>query len=180
MLETKTKNVFRYENCEDEGLVSIFVNDILITELSDEDSNPEAVFNWFVKAYSEANYALNYSGYINWQQPETIPTVALGTEKQFWVAVKIHRASTSREDNPEKTVTFLAQYQNRPYKEGDEDENGDEALVSTDGEYVASVGWVTCQSHCEFDNYYEPLEFNDSYKLLGWAEYIAPEFTSIN
>jgi hypothetical protein len=54
-------NVFRYENCEDEGLVSIFVGDTLITELSDENGDAEAVFNWFVKAYSSANFALNYS-----------------------------------------------------------------------------------------------------------------------
>ena len=61
MPEIKAKNVFRYEYCEDEGLVSIFVDKTLITELSHEDSNPEDVFNWFVSAYSSAYFALNYS-----------------------------------------------------------------------------------------------------------------------
>jgi hypothetical protein len=111
---------------------------------------------------------------LNWQKPEEIPVVKAGSETQFWIAVEI----TNPNKDPE-VFTFLAQYQNRPYKDGDEEHLGDDSLVNTDGEYVDSVGWVTCQSHCEFDNYYTPIAFSDNYKLLGWAEYIAPKFSSI-
>ncbi len=110
---------------------------------------------------------------LNWNKPEAIPQVKSGTEEQFWVAVEI---DSPKHEKP-KVITFLAQYQNRPYKDGDEDLHGDDALVNTDGEYVNSIGWVTCQSHYEFDNYYELITFNENYKLLGWAEYTPPEFT---
>jgi|GEM_PF-1814681 len=166
-------NVLRYKYCEDEGLVSIFVGDTLITELSDENDNPDGVFSWFVNTYSKTNLALNYTGYIDWKEPETTPVVNVGAEKEFWVAVEVN---SPKFDKP-KVMTFLAQYQNRPYKNGDEDLYGDDALVNTDGEYVNSVGWVTCQSHYEFDNYYELITFNESYKLLGWAEYVPPAFS---
>jgi hypothetical protein len=107
-----------------------------------------------------------------WNNPEDVPVIQEGTEKGFWLAVEI---DSPKFEKPKK-ITFLAQYQNRPYKEGDEDLHGDDALVNTDGEYVNSVGWVTCQSHCEFDNYYELITFNENYKLLGWAEYTSPKF----
>jgi hypothetical protein len=113
---------------------------------------------------------------LNWKNPELIPVVSVGCEKEFWVAIKINTPNSNPQSEQSKIVTFLAQYQNRPYTEGDEDKNGDEALVNTDGEYVNSVGWVTCQSHYEFDNYYELITFNDNYELLGWAEYTPPVF----
>ena len=111
---------------------------------------------------------------IKWEHPALCPTVERGTEKEFWVAVEVNVEAPK--NNKIKVVTFLAQYQNRPYKEGDEDVINDDYLVNTDGEYVNSIGWVTCQSHYEFDNYYELITFNEYYKLLGWAEYIPPEF----
>jgi hypothetical protein len=107
-----------------------------------------------------------------WNNPEDVPVIKEGTEKEIWLAVEI---DSPKFEKPKK-ITFLAQYQNRPYKEGDEGLHGDDALVNTDGEYVNSVGWVTCQSHCEFDNYYELITFNENYKLLGWAEYTSPKF----
>ena len=164
-------NVFRYEYLEDEGLVSIFANNELITELADENGNPESVFTWFVNTYSKTNLALNYAGVVEWQKPESTPVVEVGDEKEFWIAIE-----ATRPNKPAKIYTFLAQYQNRPYEEGEEELNGDEPLVNVDGEYISSVGWVMCKQHTEFDNFYEPISFNDNYKLLGWAEYVAPEF----
>lgn len=111
---------------------------------------------------------------MKWQKPEVTPIVPVGGEQEFWVAVEV-----SRNENPPKIYTFLAQYQNRPYEEGVLDEDDDEALVNVDGEYVSSVGWVMLKSHVEFDNYYEPISFNNNYKLLGWAEYVPPEFNTI-
>jgi hypothetical protein len=113
---------------------------------------------------------------VNLEKPELIPVVNSGCEKEFWVAIKINTANSQLNSEQSKIVTFLAQYQNRPYTEGDEDKDGDEALVNTDGEYVNSVGWVTCQTHYEFDNYYEIIAFKDNYKLLGWADYTPPVF----
>lgn len=106
---------------------------------------------------------------VEWQNPKKTPEVEVGTETEFWLAVAIKR------NNETTVVTFLGQYQNRPYSEGDED-YGDEALVECIGEYVNSVGWVTCQPHVEFDNYYEPFTFNEDYDLLGWANYSPPKY----
>lgn len=168
MLDT---SIFRYEYSEDEGIVSIFANDELVTGLADENDDPESIFTWFVNTYSKTNFALNYAGVVDWQKPESTPVVEVGSEKEFWIAVE-----ATRSNKPAKIYTFLAQYQNRPYEEGEEEFSGDEPLVSVDGEYISSVGWVTCKQHTEFDNFYEPISFNDNYKLLGWAEYVAPEF----
>lgn len=110
---------------------------------------------------------------VKWNDPNTVPEVKLGTEKLYWIAVK----------NPMGVYVFTAHYQNRPITT---DETGNPvgdcdswALTSPDGDYVHSVGWVDCKSHSEFDDYYEGLEFNNDYKLLGWAEYHAPEFTGV-
>ena len=108
---------------------------------------------------------------IKWEEPNVLPVVSVGCEEEFWLAVEIN----SDKLNEPKVITFLAQYQNRPYTKGDEDLD-DEHLVNNDGEYVSSVGWVSCQSHCEFNNYYGLIEFNEGYKLLGWAEYTPPTF----
>ena len=112
---------------------------------------------------------------LNWRNPEIIPVVKVGQEVEFWIAVEITRPNKCA-----KVFTFLSQYQNRPYIDGDEDLGGEDALVNTNGDYVDSVGWVTCQSHNQFDNYYEPIQFSDDYKLLGWSEYVAPKFTRMD
>ena len=108
---------------------------------------------------------------LEWKKPCETPIVKRGSEECFWLAVEIKRANKEP-----SIVTFLGQYQNRPYQNGDEEIYGDEYLVNTDGEYVDSVGWVTCQSHYEFDNYYELIQFSDTYRLLGWAYYKPPKF----
>jgi len=171
------KNVFKYEFLEDEGLVSIFANGKLVTELSDDDGDPESVFNWFVNTYSKTNLALNFAGCVNWQDPSHSPEVEKGDEKLFWVAVKVKRPNTASQSVTEKVVTFLAYYQNRPLEVDSEGEYiDDDYLVNECGEPHESIGWVNCQSHCEFDNFYVPIEFDDNYELLGWAEYVAPGF----
>ncbi len=112
---------------------------------------------------------------LNWQKSDVIPVVDKGSEKQFWVAVEIKGKHLPNDE----FVTFLAHYQNRPFDQEayDKDEHeDDDCLVTLDGEYVSSVGWVSARSHVEFDNYYEPINFNPDYKLVGWAEYEAPDF----
>jgi len=99
----------------------------------------------------------------NWNSPESTPVVPIGTEKQYWIAIKTSEG---------KECVFIAHYQNRPLA----DEGDDEAyeLIDLDGEPIESVGWVDCKEHSEFDNYYTPISFNEHYELLGWAECIAP------
>ncbi len=115
---------------------------------------------------------------LKWNQPELVPVVKIGDEKELWVAVRANRPNPHPDTEQVKIITFLAQYQNRPYEDNEDYEDDDEALVNVDGEYVNSVGWVTCQSHCDFDNYYTPITFSESYELLGWAEYTPPVFPS--
>jgi NTP pyrophosphatase (non-canonical NTP hydrolase) len=61
MSEVQHNKPFTYEYCEDEGLVSILVNGQLVTELADENGDPEAVFHWFCEVYSKTNFALSYN-----------------------------------------------------------------------------------------------------------------------
>jgi hypothetical protein len=108
-----------------------------------------------------------------WQAPDLIPNVEAGTEEQFWIAVHSERTGEPH--------VYLAIYQNRPLTL---DENGectdDDCLVTPDGDPHESIGWVTDQAHHEFDNYYEPIEFSEKYKLLAWAAYQAPAFTGLD
>lgn len=108
-----------------------------------------------------------------WQSPETTPTVPVGEEQEFWIAV--HSQHTN------KTHVYLAQYQNRPVNldEGGEPIGDEEPLIDVDGEYVDSVGWVMNRQHTEFDNYYEKINFSSDYQLLGWANYQPPAFDGV-
>jgi len=108
---------------------------------------------------------------IKWNNPGTVPNVEKGKEELFWIAVESPHSSSPH--------VFLAYYQNRPLEFDDEDEEyplGD-VLYNTEGEAIESIGWMDCKQHYDFDDYYSPIEFNDQYKLLGWAEYTPPKFT---
>lgn len=106
---------------------------------------------------------------LKWNEPTSVPSVALGTEERFWIAVASEYTG--------KTHVFLAHYQNRPYAVGSED-GADWVLMSEDGDYIHSVGWVSDKAHVDFENYYEQMNFSEKYKLLGWADYTPPEFKS--
>ena len=109
---------------------------------------------------------------IEWQKPTVIPEVKIGDDVEFWIAVE-----TQRPDKPKEIITFLAIYQNRPLEHDDDGELiSDDYLVTPDGDPHESIGWVTCKSHYEFDDFYESIEFNEKYKLLGWAVYTPPSF----
>lgn len=114
---------------------------------------------------------------LKWQKPEETPSVEIGTETKYWIAIEVKNPKTET-----TTIkTLLAYYQNRPFDQEKYDigEIGDEdALVNCDGDYVDSVGWVSCKEHVEFENYYTPFNLDNNAKLMGWAEYIPPEFTS--
>lgn len=109
---------------------------------------------------------------VEWQDPTTVPDVPKYETKTFWVVVE----SFGRQH------VFDAQYCNKilDYKEDDPDCE-DEPLdpyhfVTQDGEPIDCVGWYDVRNHQDFDGYYEPLNFNDHYKLLAWAEYEKPDF----
>ena len=112
---------------------------------------------------------------LEWQLPALVPVVKEGTEEEFWVAV------VSVRDGIRSVHTFLGMYQNRPLQLDEEgDPINDDYLSNDDGEAIESIGWVSCKSHIDFDNFYQQLHFNDNYILLGWAEYTPPEFTILN
>ncbi|BCE02960.1 hypothetical protein [Marinicellulosiphila megalodicopiae] len=117
---------------------------------------------------------LEQSNQLKWNNPETTPTVKLGTEELFWIAVQ-----SSRREEP---FVFLAYFQNRPCDTAIANDDGpvEHWAVSNEHDgYVSSVGWVENKAHYDYSEFYEPLEFNDDYKLLAWAEYIAPKFTGV-
>jgi hypothetical protein len=105
---------------------------------------------------------------MKWESPNKTPSVDLGTEKKYWIAVKSPRR--------EKPLVFLALYQNRPL---DHPHSYDWELTDEDGHAVSMVGWVNCQKHVDFDNFYSSITFTETYVLLGWAEYTPPEFTAL-
>lgn len=109
---------------------------------------------------------------IKWNSPESIPEVKEGTEDLFWIAVV---------NDKKKQIVFLAYYQNRPLEtDEDGDPANDDYLININGDPIDSVGWVDCKEHSEFDNFYTKLDFDESYKLLGWAEYDPPKFTGLS
>ena len=112
---------------------------------------------------------------VEWNAPDTVPEVKLGTEKLFWIAVKA--------EWNEAPQVFTALYQKRPVIIDDDGELtlgcDNWVLHSPDGDYVDSVGWVENKTTSEFDDYFEAFSFNEHYMLLGWAEYQAPEFTGV-
>lgn len=109
---------------------------------------------------------------VNWNSPQNTPLVEEGSTKEFWIAVETNYP------NREKTRrVFSAQYVNMPVETDDDGEpNTDNYLVDCDGEPLSCVGWHSVKDHADFYDYYEPLSFTDEYKLLGWADYIKPEF----
>ena len=119
---------------------------------------------------------------VDWQSPDTIPTVKKGESLECWVAVESTPRTYSLEngspvDKDPRVHTFIAQYVNKPVQVDDNgDTDTDDYLVTADGEPWPAVGWFSIKNHADFDDYYEALEFNDRYKLLGWANYTPPSF----
>ncbi len=109
---------------------------------------------------------------VKWNCPQETPDVKIGESTEFWVAVEV----TDRNDNV-SNVVFCAQYTNMPVSFDDDGEpDTDYHLVSEDGEAISAVGWHSVKDHYDFDNFYVELPFSDKYKLLGWCDYIKPEF----
>jgi hypothetical protein len=113
---------------------------------------------------------------IKWQSPDKVPDVELGGEKEFWIAAKSIRDGIASEH------TFLANYLNKPKVldgNGEVTEECESWLLSNDYESeISAVGWFSSKNHPDYSNWYEPIIFNESYVLLGWAEYNAPPFFS--
>ena len=106
-----------------------------------------------------------------WISPDIEPVVEAGEEEIFWIAV--HSQYTG------KTHVYPAQFQNRPLELDENDDPAQDWVLYNDDGYVGSVGWVTCKEHYEYSDWYEPIEFTEKYKLLGWAEFRPPEFDGI-
>jgi len=108
---------------------------------------------------------------VDWNKPDQIPPVEKFAMDVYWIAVETHWRG-----KPEVCV-FLAHYINKPLEMDENDEPTDpNAHINEDGEYVEAIGWHSEQEHPDFNGYYSPISFNDKYKLLGWAEYLPPEF----
>lgn len=118
---------------------------------------------------------MNIKPVVEWHSPEEIPDVPKNTTKNFWIAVEY---PTERED---RTLVFTAQYVNMPLEL---DENGEslnvEQFVDHSGDPMEAVGWYDLQVHVDYPEYYDSLDFNENYKLLGWAEYDKPDFSKVS
>lgn len=102
-----------------------------------------------------------------WNSKDTAPDVEIGTEVEYWIAVK----------TPEKVYTFIALYQNKPLRLDEEGEPLDDWCLHDDcGKPLDSVGWVSSKVHYEYDDYFEKLDFHEEYELLGWTEYTPPKW----
>ena len=126
------------------------------------------------KLTTEKKIKLEKYANINWQSPESVPYVELGGERLFWLAVRSIR------DGIERERTFLANYLNKPKLLDESGEITDEAsdwLLSNEWETdVEAVGWFSSKEHPDYSDWYEPFTFDETYILLGWAEYNAPPF----
>ena len=108
---------------------------------------------------------------VQWNSPDSTPSVDIGTEELFWLAIQ-----SKKSDGTKYIIVRSALYQNRPLIEDEEGFRPGWTLIDPDCEHIDSVGWVDVTNHYEFDDFYEPIYFDDYYKLLGWAEYCTPEF----
>lgn len=108
-----------------------------------------------------------------WRSPNEVPPVKKFEKELFWIAVRHQRSA----DKDPKHAVFLAHYINKPLEFDEYDEPIDpDPHVNEDGDYVKAVGWHNEYDHHDFSGYYQPIEFNDQYQLLGWAEYVPPVF----
>lgn len=109
---------------------------------------------------------------LGWNDPNAIPEVPKGESVSFWISVE----RTNRQGG-KLTNVYCAQYTNMPVVfDEDGEPDTDFHLVSEDGETISAVGWHDVKNHYDFDDYYEPIVFNEDCKLLGWKEYVKPEF----
>ena len=111
---------------------------------------------------------------VDWQSPDLLPNVKDGDSETFWIAVQRNRNGES------PIFVFDAQYINKPLKFDDEDLDQEEPLgdylEDSDGRPVEAIGWYSTLSHPEYSSYYEPLSFDKDNVLLGWGEYLKPDF----
>lgn len=118
---------------------------------------------------------MNIRPVVDWQSPQTTPDVPKGETKTFWIAVQFKRKGEWH-----KSV-FDAQYVNKPLEYAEDDINcecplDDEHFVSHDGDPIEAVGWHSVMEHADFSGYYEQIIFNEDRELLGWGDYLKPEF----
>nr|WP_319552409.1 hypothetical protein [uncultured Vibrio sp.] len=116
---------------------------------------------------------------VDWQSPEATPNVPKGETKTFWLAIL-----RKRRDGSQAVMVLDAQYVNKPLEYAEDDiakecPLDDECFVSEDGDPIESVGWHCLMEHADFDGYYRPISFDENYELLGWGEYITPDFTGV-
>lgn len=128
-----------------------------------------------IKLTKEQTEKLEKFASIKWQSPGSVPDVQLGGEKLFWLAVKSVRGGVEHE------AVYLANYLNKPKVYNDKGDLTDECidwLLTNDWEEegIDAVGWFDSKAHPDYENWYEPINFNEDYVLLGWAEYNAPPF----
>jgi len=108
-----------------------------------------------------------------WQLPSKTPEVPKGENHLFWIAVQ---SQWSAGEQP-RTLVYLANYINKPLELDDDGEPlDDDCHVNTDGDPISAIGWHNQYDHPDFSGYYEPIQFNEQLKLLGWAEYLPPEW----
>ncbi|TDF41939.1 hypothetical protein EYS14_03585 [Alteromonadaceae bacterium M269] len=112
---------------------------------------------------------------VNWQSPDTTPEVGKGKTDIFWIAVNYKR------EDAWHTTVFDAQYVNKPLEFAEDDTEkeyplDDDCFFDMDGDPIESIGWYRLLEHADFNGYYEPITFRESYVLLGWAKYQKPEY----
>lgn len=115
---------------------------------------------------------VNIKPVVDWQSPDDKPHVPKGESEMFWIAV-----NSRRSDGSFKTYVFDAQYLNQPLELNEEGEPFNEnQMVDIDGDWLEAVGWYSLKEHSEFPEFYEPINFNEDYVLLGWGMYQKPDF----
>lgn len=109
-----------------------------------------------------------------WRSAEEVPAVEVGELTKFWIAVLSHH---KLKDGKPSVFVFCASYANKPLLLNEDGEpTADDYHTNEDGDPVEAVGWMNEFHHPEFSGYYESITFNDKYQLLGWAEYVKPEW----
>jgi hypothetical protein len=110
----------------------------------------------------------NNSIKVDWNAPDKPPIVERWNSKQCWIAV----------ESAGQVRTSLARYQNYPLEQCEDGCIDERTMFNEDDEAVNSVGWHVDKSSATNEDLFVEIEFSDTYRLLGWAEYLLPEFSA--
>lgn len=111
----------------------------------------------------------------DWKPASTLPDVPKGEAQIFWIAIK------SGEGEEALIEVYKAQYVNKPLVFDDDDIHHQTPIypcfMDENDNPVEAVGWYWTDQYCnEYSCWFNWIRFSAIGQLVGWAEYVPPQF----